>query len=244
MSDHATSLGVQPDDESILSADVDDVAYLLLKRAIDVLLSLIALLIVFPLFVLIPVLIITDSPGWPLFVQERIGSRWRLRNRRVVWELRTFKVFKFRSMVKDADSTIHAEYCRAFVDGRVDVSRVGDAPYKLNDDARITRVGRLLRRSSLDELPQLFNVLRGDMSLVGPRPVPCYEATQYQPWHFERLASLPGITGLWQVKGRGRVPFSEMMDLDIEYVRSRSVVLDCKILWHTLPAVIRGHGAA
>jgi lipopolysaccharide/colanic/teichoic acid biosynthesis glycosyltransferase len=114
---------------------------------------------------------------------------------------------------------------------------------KLTDDPRITRVGRFLRRTSLDELPQLLNVLKGEMSLVGPRPVPPYEAAAYQDWHRERLAGLPGITGLWQVKGRGLVSFTEMVRMDIEYLRSQSTWLDFKIMLATIPAVLFGRGA-
>ena len=114
---------------------------------------------------------------------------------------------------------------------------------KLTDDPRVTRIGRILRRTSLDELPQLFNVLKGEMSLVGPRPVPLYEAAAYVDWHLERLAALPGITGLWQVRGRGRVSFAEMVRMDIAYVRNQSPLLDITLLLSTIPAVMSGRGA-
>ena len=117
------------------------------------------------------------------------------------------------------------------------------APFKLTHDPRVTRVGRLLRRTSLDELPQLFNVLKGEMSLVGPRPVPPYEVAQYHEPDAERLAAVPGITGLWQVNGRGDVPFAEMIRLDREYVRNQTVWLDLKILLATIPAIVSGRGA-
>ncbi|MGH9896190.1 MAG: sugar transferase, partial [bacterium] len=117
------------------------------------------------------------------------------------------------------------------------------ARFKLSNDPRVTRVGRVLRRMSLDELPQLFNVLKGEMSLVGPRPVPLYEVAEYGESDTERLAALPGITGLWQVRGRAEIPFSEMVRLDCEYVRNQSLWLDLKILAATIPAVVSGRGA-
>jgi lipopolysaccharide/colanic/teichoic acid biosynthesis glycosyltransferase len=115
---------------------------------------------------------------------------------------------------------------------------------KLTNDPRVTRLGRFLRKNSLDELPQLWNVLKGDMSLVGPRPVPTYEASEYQAWHRERLTALPGLTGLWQVNGRSQVSFNDMVRTDIEYVRSQSLMLDLKLLLLTIPAVLSGRGAA
>ena len=114
---------------------------------------------------------------------------------------------------------------------------------RLIDDPRVTRIGRILRRTSLDELPQLFNVIRGEMSLVGPRPVPLYEVAAYQPWQRERLAALPGITGLWQVRGRCELSFEDMVRLDVEYIRNQSIWLDFKILSLTIPAVLSGRGA-
>jgi lipopolysaccharide/colanic/teichoic acid biosynthesis glycosyltransferase len=117
-------------------------------------------------------------------------------------------------------------------------------PFKLTDDPRLTRVGKVLRRTSLDELPQFFNVLKGEMSLVGPRPVPLYEVAEYKEWQRERLAAMPGMTGLWQVKGRSRVSFDEMVRMDIEYTRNRSLCFDLKILLLTIPAVLSGEGAA
>jgi lipopolysaccharide/colanic/teichoic acid biosynthesis glycosyltransferase len=146
-------------------------------------------------------------------------------------------------MVDGADQSLHAEYVRAFVEGRVDAGDGGDAAFKLAHDPRVTRVGRILRRTSLDELPQLFNVLKGEMSLVGPRPVPPYEVAQYRESDAERLAALPGITGLWQVDGRGTVPFDEMIRMDREYVRNQTVWLDLKILAATIPAILSGRGA-
>ena len=146
-------------------------------------------------------------------------------------------------MVRDADPSPHHAYIKAFIEGRIEASDEAGAKFKLTGDPRVTQVGRLLRRTSLDELPQLLNVLKGEMSLVGPRPVPIYEAADYQAWHYERLMALPGITGLWQVQGRCQVSFEEMIRMDIEYARHQSLWLDLKILFLTLPAVISGRGA-
>jgi lipopolysaccharide/colanic/teichoic acid biosynthesis glycosyltransferase len=147
-------------------------------------------------------------------------------------------------MYKDVDDSLHREYIRAFVKGTLEVSADADTKFKLANDPRITRAGQLLRRTSIDELPQLFNVLRGEMSLVGPRPVPEYEVAEYrEAWQHERLSALPGITGLWQVMGRGEVPFEEMIRLDLDYIRRQSLWLDIKILILTVPAILSGRGA-
>jgi lipopolysaccharide/colanic/teichoic acid biosynthesis glycosyltransferase len=134
-------------------------------------------------------------------------------------------------------------YIRDFVKGRARPSSKSNGKFKLTNDARVTRIGRLLRKSSLDELPQLFNVLKGDMSLVGPRPVPPYEVACYGNGHHKRLAALPGITGYWQVKGRGQVSFEEMIRMDLEYIQNASMWRDLKILFLTIPAVLSRRGA-
>jgi lipopolysaccharide/colanic/teichoic acid biosynthesis glycosyltransferase len=205
----------------------------------DVLLAALMLVVLLPVLTLIAVLIMMDSPGSVIFVQERVGARRRSHKGRTVWEVANFSCYKFRSMFEHANQSLHQAHIRAFVEERLDTS----VTVKLTDDPRITRVGRFLRRTSLDELPQLLNVLKGEMSLVGPRPVPPYEAAAYQDWHRERLAGLPGITGLWQVKGRGLVSFTEMVRMDIEYLRSQSTWLDFKIMLATIPAVLFGRGA-
>jgi lipopolysaccharide/colanic/teichoic acid biosynthesis glycosyltransferase len=147
-------------------------------------------------------------------------------------------------MLHKADESVHQAYIRAFVAGSLGKPDESQTPYKLTGDPRVTRVGRILRKTSLDELPQCFNVLRGEMSLVGPRPVPVYEVAEYrEAWHHERLATLPGITGLWQVKGRCQVAFEDMIRLDLEYVRNQSLWLDLKIMFLTIPAALSGQGA-
>jgi lipopolysaccharide/colanic/teichoic acid biosynthesis glycosyltransferase len=153
-------------------------------------------------------------------------------------------------MRRDADPAVHREFVQWFCDGKVAAVEGKVAPgeltetlFKLKNDSRVTRLGRFLRRTSLDELPQLINVLKGEMTLVGPRPVPPYEMAHYKQTHYERFAAVPGITGLWQVQGRGRVPFEEMIRMDMEYVRNCSLWLDLKILVSTVPVVFRGSGA-
>jgi lipopolysaccharide/colanic/teichoic acid biosynthesis glycosyltransferase len=212
------------------------------KRVFDVLLSAGLLFVLFPLLLAIGSLIKLDSPGPALFIQDRVGVKRRTINNRVVWEVQAFHFYKFRSMVTNADQSLHESYIRAFREGRPNGSGNGSG-FKLQNDSRVTRLGRILRKTSLDELPQLVNVLKGDMSLVGPRPVPIYEAALYADSHYERLSAVPGITGLWQTKGRCQVPFEEMLRMDIEYVRRASFWLDAKILLLTIPAVLSGRGA-
>jgi exopolysaccharide production protein ExoY len=227
----------------MLTVDGEQELYFLAKRLIDLVLTAVLLLALLPLMVLIAVAITLDTPGPVFFVQERVGVRRRSAGGRTHWESRTFAFYKFRSMVAGADQSLHAEHVRAFVEGRLDATDGASTTFKLAHDPRVTRVGRILRRTSLDELPQLFNVLKGDMSLVGPRPVPPYEVAQYRENDAERLAALPGITGLWQVNGRGAVTFAEMIRLDREYVRTQTVWLDLRILVATIPAILSGRGA-
>jgi len=226
-----------------LTVDGDREMHFLCKRLFDVVLTIAALVVLLPLMILIAIAIMVDSPGPVLFVQERVGVRRRSEEGRTHWEIRRFPFYKFRSMVAGADQSLHMAHVRAFVEGRLEGANGTGAPFKLTHDPRVTRVGRLLRRTSLDELPQLFNVLKGEMSLVGPRPVPPYEVAQYHEPDAERLAAVPGITGLWQVNGRGDVPFAEMIRLDREYVRNQTVWLDLKILFATIPAIVSGRGA-
>jgi lipopolysaccharide/colanic/teichoic acid biosynthesis glycosyltransferase len=193
--------------------------------------------------VLIAVLIKLDSPGPVIFTQERVGAKRQWLGRQAIWIIRNFTMYKFRSMVQNADSSVHEAYIRDFVEGRAQASPENGGKFKLTNDSRVTRIGHLLRKFSLDELPQLFNVLRGDMSLVGPRPVPPYEVACYGSGHHKRLAALPGITGFWQVKGRCRVSFEEMIRMDIDYIRNASLSLDLKILFLTIPAVLSRRGA-
>jgi lipopolysaccharide/colanic/teichoic acid biosynthesis glycosyltransferase len=215
----------------------------LCKRALDLTLSSLALLILSPLLLLIAVLIKADSRGPIFFVHRRVGARRRVREGRVEWERCEFPMYKFRSMYHNADQSLHQAHVQALAQGQVGSAEHESATLKLVGDPRITRVGRLLRRASLDELPQLVNVWRGDMSLVGPRPLPPYEVAEFKPWHYERFGALPGISGFWQVYGRCQVSFDEMIQMDVDYVRQRSIWLDLKLLLLTFPAILSGRGA-
>jgi lipopolysaccharide/colanic/teichoic acid biosynthesis glycosyltransferase len=241
MSEHAEWQWPYP---SITSANgQDEYFYFLCKRCLDVLLTLSILSVLAPVMLLIAVLIKLDTPGPALFVQQRVGARRRVKDRKASWEIITFPCFKFRSMIHGADQSVHQAHIEAFVNGKIEMAGVDHSSFKLMNDPRVTRVGKFLRKTSLDELPQLLNVLRGEMSLVGPRPVPTYEVAQYGAQHWERLAVLPGITGLWQVKGRCQVSFEDMVRMDIEYARQHSLWLDLKIIILTIPAVLSGRGA-
>jgi lipopolysaccharide/colanic/teichoic acid biosynthesis glycosyltransferase len=215
---------------------------LALKRIVDLTGAALAGLLTLPLSLGVALAIRLDSPGPVLFVQERVGAEPLLERGRVRWRRTTFRMMKFRSMRQDADPRVHEEAVRRYVAGDATLGD-GDARFKLGDDPRVTRVGRFLRRTSLDELPQLLNVLAGSMSLVGPRPLPSYEVDHFEPWQAQRLCALPGITGLWQVEGRGHASFDEAARLDIAYVRDQRLTLDLALLLRTVPAVLRARGA-
>jgi lipopolysaccharide/colanic/teichoic acid biosynthesis glycosyltransferase len=217
--------------------------YFFCKRLIDVILAIMLLILLAPLLLIIAILIKLDSPGPIFFTQERVGTRRKVYNGQLVWEIQNFWVYKFRSMIQNADQSMHRAYIKAFIEGNVERAEEDGGKFKLTNDPRVTRLGEILRKTSLDELPQLINILKGEMSLVGPRPVPTYEVAQYQEWHRERLAALPGITGYWQVYGRCQVSFEEMVEMDIEYIRNQSLWLDLSLLWLTVPAVLSGRGA-
>ena len=204
-----------------------------LKRALDVAGSAALLLFLAPVFALVAALVKLTSPGPALFRQVRVGHRGK-----------PFDVLKFRTMRVNSDAVIHQDYVSAYIKGCAQQNDGGNGKvFKLTHDPRITPVGSFLRKTSLDELPQLWNVLRGDMSLVGPRPPIPYEVVQYKPWHCRRvLEAKPGITGLWQVNGRSRTTFDEMVRLDLRYARMCSLWTDIKILLATPRAVIAGKG--
>ena len=216
--------------------------YFWCKRAVDVILASLLLVVLFPLMLAIAVLIKLESPGPVMFVQQRVGIRRRTKGGRLVWLVHTFSFYKFRSMIRDADQSPHEAYFRDFREGRANGNGNG-ALFKLTNDSRMTRLGRILRKTSLDELPQLVNVIKGDMSLVGPRPALVYEALTYDDAHFERFCAVPGITGLWQTKARSQVSFEEMVRMDIEYARHCTLWLDIKLLFLTIPAVLSCRGA-
>jgi lipopolysaccharide/colanic/teichoic acid biosynthesis glycosyltransferase len=207
-----------------------------LKRMIDVAGSLFGLMLLSPFFALAAVLIKLTSKGPVFYRQVRVGRFGK-----------PFVFLKFRTMQVTNDASIHKDYVRRFISGKAHSKKSHDGQasfYKLVNDPRVTRVGRFLRRISFDELPQLLNVLRGEMSLVGPRPPIPYECEVYQLWHRRRLLEAkPGMTGLWQVNGRSRTSFDDMVRLDLRYTRSWSLWLDIKILLKTPQAVLSGEGA-
>lgn len=225
----------------------DAISYYQLKRILDVTIVLFSLILLLPLLLMIGIMVKLDSSGPAIFVQERVGAKRVKINGRTRWVAQTFPFFKFRTMRTDVDSKLHEEYMKAYIAG--DESKLAEqdgkseTSYKLTGDPRVTRVGRFLRATSLDELPQLWNVLRGDMSLVGPRPPIPYEVEMYNKEHFGRFATLPGITGLWQVSGRCETTFEEMIQLDLEYIEMKSLWQDIKILFQTIPAVVSERGA-
>ena len=192
------------------------------KRPFDLVLGTIALVGALPLVLCLALAVVLDSPGPAFFGQERVGR-----------EGRRFRMWKLRSMRAGCDHAAHRRAAARWFAGRP----TGDG-YKSLDDPRITRLGRILRRTNLDELPQLLNVVKGDMSLVGPRPGIPYELVHYTPTDFQRLSVPPGITGLWQVSRRDRLSAAEMIELDLRYVRQASLWLDLRILFRTVPAVL------
>jgi lipopolysaccharide/colanic/teichoic acid biosynthesis glycosyltransferase len=219
-------IAMQPRNDRSLTARI--------KRGLDVGGSLMLLLLVGPVFLIIAALIKLTSPGPVFFRQVRVGQ-----------DAKTFTILKFRTMFANADHALHRDYVSWFIQAS-GKSAAGshNGVFKLTHDPRITPIGRLLRKTSLDELPQFLNVLTGEMSLVGPRPPIPYELEQYKPWHCRRvLDAKPGITGLWQVSGRSRTTFDEMVRLDLRYARTRSLWTDIKILLATPRAVISGKGA-
>jgi lipopolysaccharide/colanic/teichoic acid biosynthesis glycosyltransferase len=191
------------------------------ERAFDLAVGIALTIALLPLIGLVALLVKLDSPGPVFFRQERVGR-----------DGRPFLMWKFRSMYRNSDDQRHRAESSAWF-----AAQSNGGPYKTLSDPRITRVGRFLRRTSLDEVPQLFNVIRGEMSLVGPRPGIAYELENYQSWHFERQRVKPGMTGMWQVSGRETVSAQDMMALDVRYVHERSLRLDVQILALTLPAV-------
>ena len=205
-------------------------------RVLDVVVSLVLLLVLVPVFLVLAIAIRLGSPGASIYRQRRVGR-----------DLEPFMVNKFRTMHNGAGHEKHREFVIGLIAAEQQPrSDEPDEPnfFKIANDDRVTRVGRFLRKSSLDELPQLWNVLRGDMSLVGPRPPIPYEVEHYPPHWFDRFAVKPGMTGLWQVSGRSELTLEQMIALDVEYARNRSLWLNLKILARTVPVVFGGRGAA
>jgi lipopolysaccharide/colanic/teichoic acid biosynthesis glycosyltransferase len=205
------------------------------KRALDVVGSLAALVLLSPLFLVVALLIKLTSPGPVIFRQQRIGQGGV-----------PFTFYKFRSMRVDNDDRVHREFVASLIDGKPTSGEVaGDkGQFKMKADPRVTPIGRFIRKTSIDEIPQFWNVLKGDMSLVGPRPPVPYEADRYKAWHRRRIFDLkPGLTGIWQVEGRSRVSFDDMVRMDLRYLRQNSLVFDLKILLKTVSVVVFCEGA-
>jgi len=197
--------------------------YIIYKKLLDIVLSFSMLVVLFPLLIIVAILIRLDSKGPIIFGQKRIGK-----------DGKEFTLYKFRSMIHGAEELKESLRYLDETTGPV---------FKIKDDPRITKIGRFIRKYSIDELPQLFNVLKRDMSLVGPRPLPVEEAEQYTPYQRRRLSVVPGLTCLWQISGRNELSFYEWIELDIYYIKHRSFLLDLKIIMRTIPVVVTGKGA-
>ena len=200
--------------------------YPVAKRMLDVSIALIMLVVLAPVMAIVALAVRLDSNGPIIFRQTRVGK-----------DHRPFTFYKFRSMYHNADTRVHQQFVKNLING------TPTDGYKINSDKRVTRVGKFMRKTSLDELPQLVNIVKGDMSLVGPRPPIPYEVAEYKEWHHRRLDVLPGLTGMWQVMGRSEVSFDEMVAMDIAYVEQRSLRTDLALLAQTVPAVLTGRGA-
>lgn len=195
-----------------------------LKRLIDIVLSSTALVVLSPLFILLIILIKIDSEGPAIFKQKRVGLNKK-----------TFYMYKFRSMVEDADEKIHEVK---------DLNHTNPIMFKAKKDPRVTKIGSIIRKYSLDELPQLLNILKGEMTLVGPRPPIPRELAHYKNWHYVKFVAKPGLTGLWQVSGRSTIKdFDEVINLDYEYIKNWNILFDLKIILKTIPVVISAVGA-
>lgn len=205
-----------------------------IKRSIDILFSLAVIIGGAPFYLAIAFLIKLTSKGPVFFKQQRVGKDGAI-----------FTLYKFRTMHQNTDDTIHREFTKRFIAGELADSGLDGASrsvYKLRNDPRVTPVGNFLRKTSLDEFPQFLNVLKGEMTIVGPRPPLPYEIEHYQDWHKLRLSVKPGLTGLWQVSGRSAVPFNEMVMLDLYYIEHWSLLLDFKIMLRTIPVMLFGSG--
>ena len=209
-------------------------AYATYKEVFDRVLALLSIVAVSPFMLLLAIMIRIDSPGNPIFSQERVGKGER-----------RFIVYKFRTMCTNNDDGEYKTYLTQLITNGAPyaIDQRQRAVYKVVDDRRVTRMGALLRKTNLDELPQLFNVLKGEMSFVGPRPDIPFAVEMYTDWHRKRLSVKPGITGLWQVRGRANRPFNKMVSLDIDYAERQSLLLDGKIALQTIATIFRRDGS-
>ncbi|MCI8701807.1 MAG: sugar transferase [Turicibacter sp.] len=199
--------------------------YLFIKRGVDILGSIIGLILAFPIMIIVMILIKLEDPKGPIFFKQiRSGMNGS-----------TFEMYKFRSMYVDAEDRLEE---------LMHLNEQSGPVFKITNDPRITRIGKFIRKTSLDELPQLLNVLKGDMSIVGPRPALPRETIQYTPYQMQRLLVKPGITCIWQVSGRNNIEFEEWVELDLEYIQKRSVLLDMKLILMTIPALLGDKNAS
>lgn len=209
--------------ENSINSVADKKVYTFFKRAFDIILSMMALIILSPLLIIISILIKIDSKGPIIFKQVRVGKKGI-----------KFEMYKFRSMVVDAETLL---------DKLKDKNEISGPMFKIKEDPRVTKIGRFIRKTSIDELPQLINILKGEMSFVGPRPSLPKEVQQFESWMLERLKVLPGLTCYWQVMGRNNLEFKEWMQLDIKYVEERSLLLDLKLILKTFKVLFGDENA-
>lgn len=206
--------------------------YQVAKRVLDLLLCILALPFLIPVGLIVAIAIRLDSSGPIFFVQDRVGRDGKV-----------FKIVKFRTMYHNIDDSSHREFMKKYISGQMKDDGTPNKTFKPFKANQVTRVGRILRKTSLDELPQLINVIRNEMSFVGPRPNVTWEVAEYTEWHAERLRALPGITGLAQVRGRSQITFDDIVRHDLEYIQNQSLKLDLQILWWTVASVLFSSGA-
>ena len=202
------------------------------KRILDLAICISSLVLLLPFMVFISIMIVINSPGSPIFIQERVGKHGK-----------RFFMYKFRTMQTDYDCEEDRAFMQAYIAGKLDEDTVEAEVYKPNNKSKITKFGKILRITSLDELPQIINIIKGEMSLIGPRPNVPWEVEKYLDWHRERLRVLPGITGLAQVRGRSSLCFDDLVHYDLEYIENLSFKKDLQIFWSTVLMVLRGVGA-
>jgi lipopolysaccharide/colanic/teichoic acid biosynthesis glycosyltransferase len=235
------------DDPNIVRLVENRKVYYIVKRVMDVSIALALLIILSPLLILICLAIAIYSPGPIFYLQERVGARRIVRGKSTYWKKETFYCYKFRTMAVNADNAIHQAYVQALIENDKEKMSAlqGESTQirKLVNDPRVTRPGKLLRKLSLDELPQFWNVLRGDMSVVGPRPAIPYEVEMYKPWHLRRLEAQPGITGLQQIIARSTADFDQQVQLDIDYIEHQSIWQDIIIILKTPFVILSTRGA-
>jgi lipopolysaccharide/colanic/teichoic acid biosynthesis glycosyltransferase len=241
------SLILKKDPDALCLAVKNHYGYYTIKRILDTIIAFCLLMLLLPIMIVIALLIFVYSPGPVFFVQKRVGVKRHFFEGQMYWKKENFNCFKFRTMKVNSDPAIHQAYVKALIENdeaeMTALQGAASQPRKLVNDPRIIAPGKLLRKLSLDELPQLWNVFIGDMSLIGPRPAIPYEVELYKPFHMRRLEAQPGITGLQQVYARSSADFDKQVQFDIDYIDNQSLWLDLKILLKTPLVVISTKGA-